>query len=410
MGADPIDNKNNPSSKKEEGSTDADGVLQSSSSHKFHQPLFVGNAGEFFRIWIVNMLLSLLTLGIWSAWATVRNRRYLYGNSEFAGNRLDFHGNPWAILRGRILAVVLFLGYAVGGDFYYAIPVAAVFLLIMLFPWMLTSALRFRLSNTSWRNLRFDFSATSKTAYRQLGLPLFLILLTLGWYLLLKQFADENQTLQESFQRDGFAILLLWLASFLLVPLAIHRIRNLTINNVRYGKHSFLAEIRLTRFMGLYARAILVLFAAFLVTIFVVFVIVKLSGGLAVMFGEAVQGTRIGAMIFIYVLSVFAYLMPLAVWNVTTTNYVFSATRFENLQFEMNMSVWAYWWIMSTNALIAVVSFGLAIPWTKIRMLKYKLSCLYVKGELQVYEGSNTGKQTAAGDEIGDAFDIDFGF
>ncbi|MCP4047555.1 MAG: DUF898 domain-containing protein [Gammaproteobacteria bacterium] len=402
--------KNNPPGTEEAGSISYLGLLQPYSNHQYHQPVFVGNAGEFFRIWIVNMLLSLLTLGIWSAWATVRNRRYLYGNSEFAGNRLDFHGNPWAILRGRILAVVLFLGYAVGGDFYYAIPVVAVFLLIILFPWMLTSALRFRLSNTSWRNLRFDFSATFKTAYKQLGLPIFLILLTLGWYLLSKQFADENQTLQESFQRDGFAILLLWLASFLLVPLAIHRIRNLTINNVRYGKHSFLAEIRLTRFMGFYARAILVLFATFLLTIFVVFVIGKLSGGLAVLFGEVLQGTRRGTMILVYVVTVMAYLLPLATWNVTTTNYTFSATRFENLQFEMNMGVWAYWWIMVTNAVIAVLSLGLAIPWTKIRMLKYKLSCLYVKGELQVYEGGNTGKQTATGDEIGDAFDIDFGF
>ncbi|RYZ95608.1 MAG: DUF898 family protein, partial [Proteobacteria bacterium] len=30
---------------------------------------FRGQAGEFFRIWIVNTLLTILTLGIYSAWA-----------------------------------------------------------------------------------------------------------------------------------------------------------------------------------------------------------------------------------------------------------------------------------------------------------------------------------------------------
>jgi hypothetical protein len=36
---------------------------------------FTGSGGEYFRIWIVNLLLSIVTLGIYSAWATVRNRR-----------------------------------------------------------------------------------------------------------------------------------------------------------------------------------------------------------------------------------------------------------------------------------------------------------------------------------------------
>ncbi|MFB1034562.1 MAG: DUF898 family protein, partial [Sinobacterium sp.] len=33
---------------------------------------FLGKTGEFFSIWIVNLLLTIVTLGIYSAWATVR--------------------------------------------------------------------------------------------------------------------------------------------------------------------------------------------------------------------------------------------------------------------------------------------------------------------------------------------------
>jgi len=39
---------------------------------------FRGDGMEYFKIWIVNILLTILTLGIYSAWATVRNNRYFY--------------------------------------------------------------------------------------------------------------------------------------------------------------------------------------------------------------------------------------------------------------------------------------------------------------------------------------------
>jgi uncharacterized membrane protein YjgN (DUF898 family) len=51
-------------------------------------------------------LLSVLTLGIYSAWAKVRRLRYFYDNTSVAGS-FDYHGNPISILKGRIIAVVL---------------------------------------------------------------------------------------------------------------------------------------------------------------------------------------------------------------------------------------------------------------------------------------------------------------
>src|SRR5690606_23104155 len=46
------------------------------------QVKFHGNTSEYFSIWIVNLMLTIVTLGIYSAWATVRNNRYFYGNTE----------------------------------------------------------------------------------------------------------------------------------------------------------------------------------------------------------------------------------------------------------------------------------------------------------------------------------------
>lgn len=46
-----------------------------------YTPQFRGTAKEYFKIWIVNVLLSIVTFGIYSAWAAVRTRRYFYGNT-----------------------------------------------------------------------------------------------------------------------------------------------------------------------------------------------------------------------------------------------------------------------------------------------------------------------------------------
>jgi uncharacterized membrane protein YjgN (DUF898 family) len=72
---------------------------------------FRGSGGEYFRIWIVNLALTIVTLGIFSAWAKVRSRRYFYGNTFVADHAFDYHASPVRILIGRAIALVLLLAY-----------------------------------------------------------------------------------------------------------------------------------------------------------------------------------------------------------------------------------------------------------------------------------------------------------
>ncbi len=62
---------------------------------------FHGNAREWFGIWIVNLLLSIVTLGIYSAWAKVRARKYFYQNTYVADRNFDYHATGLQILIGR---------------------------------------------------------------------------------------------------------------------------------------------------------------------------------------------------------------------------------------------------------------------------------------------------------------------
>jgi uncharacterized membrane protein YjgN (DUF898 family) len=52
---------------------------------------FSGTRREYFGIWIVNILLTVLTLGIYSAWAKVRRMHYFYRNTRLAGASFDYH-------------------------------------------------------------------------------------------------------------------------------------------------------------------------------------------------------------------------------------------------------------------------------------------------------------------------------
>ena len=70
-----------------------------------HPVEFSATAGEYFRIWIVNLALTVATLGIYSAWAKVRKKRYFYGHTRIGDDHFEYRGNPIAILKGRLLAV-----------------------------------------------------------------------------------------------------------------------------------------------------------------------------------------------------------------------------------------------------------------------------------------------------------------
>ncbi|MGB5397085.1 MAG: YjgN family protein, partial [Gammaproteobacteria bacterium] len=138
--------------------------MDSSQGSRTLQFQFHGKAGEYFKIWIVNIALSILTLGIYSAWAKVRTRRYFYGNTALDGSRFDYLADPLAILKGRMIVFAVILVYAVSVQ--YIPPVEFLFILLYLvaLPWMIVKSMQFNTRNTSYRNVRFNFDGSLKEA------------------------------------------------------------------------------------------------------------------------------------------------------------------------------------------------------------------------------------------------------
>ena len=67
---------------------------------------FHGNGAEYFRIWIVNVMLTAVTLGIYLPWARVRTRKYFYGNTLLNDRTFDYLAKPTALLKGYLIVTV----------------------------------------------------------------------------------------------------------------------------------------------------------------------------------------------------------------------------------------------------------------------------------------------------------------
>lgn len=116
---------------------------------------FTGKADEYFRIWMVNLCLTLVTLGIYSAWAKVRNKRYFYGNTWLNEASFDYLANPISILKGRLLAVGIFFLVGVIGELSHLNIFWLVYILVI--PFVVIKSATFNAANSAYRSVRFKF-------------------------------------------------------------------------------------------------------------------------------------------------------------------------------------------------------------------------------------------------------------
>ncbi len=117
---------------------------------------FHGSGGSLFGIQIVNLFVTLVTLGIYSFWGRVKVRKYMLSQSDFAGDRFAYHGTGKELLIGWLKAVVII-----------GVPIVALMLLstgaliyvvfALFMPVAVVNARRYRLNRTSWRGVRFSF-------------------------------------------------------------------------------------------------------------------------------------------------------------------------------------------------------------------------------------------------------------
>ncbi|SDT91111.1 YjgN family protein [Halopseudomonas salegens] len=317
---------------------------------------FTGNGAEYFGIWIVNILLMVVTLGLYAPWAKVRNAQYFYGHTELDGSSFQYLADPWVIFRGRLVAVAAVIVWLIVSSFFEVFSIILALLFIPVLPWIVTRSLKFHAINSAWRNIRFDFKGSYGGACMVLFVWPLVSLLTL----------------------------------FLAAPLSVYKSQSWRINNAYFGTTPFHFDAKVSD---------LFLFFIKLVLIGVGFAVLSMLSGLV-------------AVWLSFPILMVGYLVLFGYFMAGLTNLVLSATRLESHALSSNLGKRRIVWIFLSNSLLIVLTLGLFTPWAKVRMARYKASCtqLEINGDLDHFIAAQTKSTGAMGQELGEAFDVGISF
>ena len=369
-------------------------------SHPFS---FTGTAGSFFAIWIVNLFLTIITLGIYSAWAKVRKKRYFYGHTWVGGANFEYHGNPIAILKGRLIAVAVFAVYSGVGHF---MPKVAAMLALVLFvaaPWFIVRSMAFNAYNSSYRNIRFRFQAT----YMDVLKAIWPIALVLIFSLVMPEIDRTNKVAPPTLFWVLFGLQML--AIFSVYPFAIGKLKILHVNHSQYGAAPFKTDLGVGPFYKIYFLAMLLAFGAVIVIGIVAGVVV--AGAAAAGAGRnAGVGMSIAAGLFFMIVYFGMGSLMLGYTKSRISNLVFNNTRLDGeVSFTSTLKLRRLAVIYLTNMFAILFSLGLAIPWAVVRMMRYRAECLTLESStsLDAFVGGVSAQVGATGEELGEFFSVD---
>lgn len=346
---------------------------------------FTGTARELFGIQFVNILLTLLTVGIWIPWARVRKRRFFYNNTRILGDGLDYLATGFDLFKGWSVVVIILAGF-------YALPLLGVpFLqegtslaLLAVYPWAINRSLRFNARNIVWRDVRFDFSGTY---------------LGSAWYLFLLPFIGV-------------------LSLGILMPLASKGMREYVARNYRFGAARFSGKGQLGHYYGAGVRTLLL-------TLLLIGLVTVLSG-LAIYsllpIGLTMEDllTNILAnestVTILYLVPVLLFVIFLFVggfYRALTRNIMVNALRLQGgVRFRSQISGLALAWIIVSNLILSVITIGLLVPWAQVRQYRYLAQNTEIRpiADMQRFLDRQVQAGSSIGDAIGEAGGLEISF
>lgn len=391
---------------------------------------FKGSGSEYFKIWIVNLFLSILTLGIYSAWAKVRRKRYLYGNTSIKGASFEYHASPITILKGRLIAVALLIVYSVLSELF---PLVGFFLLILLFafiPWIVWRSLRFNARMTSLRNVHFSFKGRLGKSYLfYLVIPFIFPLLisslfSFGYSVLVYEYPIENFynyfsdliNFPDYYPTEILILIVGSVSMYLLMIPYVQKIKmSYYMNNSCFGQGKFSSNISASKFYLIDILTFLVTAAVFLFPIMIFLLIYGFNAffGYGSEFLDNVNSIVPVFFIFVaYVFMLSSVFLSTAFFTAKLRNYVYSNTQLnDNISVNSNLNTWNLFWLYLSNFFLMIFTVGLAYPLTIIRKTKYMAETVSVKNveAFSQFVSQQEQQQSALGEEIGEAFDVGSG-
>ena len=339
-------------------------------NENFRRIDFTGTASEYWGIWISNLLLSIITLGIYSAWAKVRRKTYFLNNTQIDGFPLIYHATGVQIFKGRILAFLFIVIYSVLSALY--IPAGAIFsvIILFLFPWALNRSLRFNARVTSWRNVHLNWYGTYWKTFALMWLAMPAMFVSLG--LLVPavsrwagQYYVRRHTFGTTFFQENMKLGPFVKAYLLVATIPVVLIVSLVIAFFNIPDYMFLAEPEMLEFFAI-------------------------LGGIGVIF-----------IIFV------AY----TVYRTITRNIIVGSMALGSaVNFKSDLKPGRVVWIIVSNIIVIILTLGLAKPWADIRIFRYQAEHTSYAFAISADEfiDEEQSKMSAFGEEFAEFEDLDF--
>jgi uncharacterized membrane protein YjgN (DUF898 family) len=336
---------------------------------------FTGTWEGYFRVWIVNVLLTIVTLGIYAAWAKVRKKRWFYAHTSLAGHTFEYLAEPKRILVGNIIVVLVFALYSGSAAISPLVQLPIALVIMGFSPWFIARSYLFNARNSAWRGLRFGFQGRYRGAARvDLLLPL-LVPFTLG--LLLPYVSKERR----KWMTENHA--------FGTTPFSFHGMTNDTVR--------------------IYLRSVL-FFLPLIGGYVFLFVAMAVGGGKPVQVREFTSMLSIAPLLILAGMP-FAYAGTIFL-RARLFSYYWTHTMVGPHSFQAYMRARDLLGLQLINSLVVSLTLGLMWPWAAVRTVKFQLDHLEIipSGDLDAFVARAQAPVGALGEAAGDFLDFDPGF
>lgn len=374
---------------------------------------FTGDGGVYFGVWLVNLLLMVVTIGLFTPFARRRTLKYFYANTQVAGSPLEFTGGLKRMFLGFLLFFGLYLAYSIAAQTEQTVVAGILALTFVgLTPWLWASAMRFRSVSTRWRGIRGNFKASWGETYAASWPLLLIAAIAVGFVAMASTLEGTKPSGAVVGAILGGGLLVYVAFLVLMVRLEFNYVR-LRLQRSDFGgqpgrwKGSFGDFLRITAaavglFLGVVAA-----FGGITVAI------IALLGGIAALRGgdQGAIFAIIMAVSLLFFLTFYLAIGPalayrearkfILIWN--------NAGLGQVARFRCDLSPWRFVKLRIKNVLLTMITFGFWRPFAVTSEYQAKLESvtLHVKGGLDQLVGQLVQQQGAFADAVADAVGFD---
>lgn len=335
---------------------------------------FTGKTSEYFGIWISNLFLTIVTLGVYSAWAKVRRKQYFYNNTLLENAPFGYHATGLQIFKGRVIVLIGFAILNLIATFLPQIYFIFVIALLFLTPHLVNLSLAFNAKVTSYRNVRFTFKGDYWEAFIAYILMPLLAFISVG----------------------------------LLAPIAVRNLLKYVWNRLSYGGRDFETDFSVGEFYRLFGISVILPVGC----IWLVGLVLGVTS-LATQSVTEYSGAFLTFGFFLLALAVYLYLFFIGfVYRVFCTTILFNRLSVEDkVYFSNTINPWRLLFILITNFFAIIVTLGFMIPWAQVRLQTYMCEHIATRCTMDFDEfvAEATEYQSSIGEEFADFDGVDLG-